>query len=307
MNSLLGAAQAVTAFMHMNSKSKVTEASKLASSEINAIRADTTNPDNQAVADEMEANRQINEEGEKQAQNQLASRQTMATMVTMAKANKNFADAKAIRDTPIYDGANSQAQYTFSNDIPVDQSADQQIIVPESTSDATTADTTTNGPTESLDDQNQINPGNLDGIGGNAPLAQNPGKDNTPGSAGGGGLSAAGNTSAAKPEGGEGQAGSGKSQQGGAYAGAGAGGARKSGSGGSGGKGVSMDNAFTDLLKKLLPGGEEDKKKNQASNLNFNDRAPAGDQAAVISRNKNIFEEIHKRYQKKSAEGAVIF
>ena len=73
-----------------------------------------------------------------------------------------------------------------------------------------------------------------------------------------------------------------------------------------GGAGVGLDNGFADLLKKFLPGGDDEKK--GQDNLNFgSDRSPASDQAAVLGRNQNIFEAIHKRYEKKQAEGAIIF
>ncbi|MBU6153384.1 MAG: hypothetical protein KGP28_03685 [Bdellovibrionales bacterium] len=72
--------------------------------------------------------------------------------------------------------------------------------------------------------------------------------------------------------------------------------------------GVGVDQAFADLLKKLLPGEEEGEKKDAgAEQVALGDRAPATDQAAVIGRNQNIFEVIHKRYLKKNQEGAVLY
>ena len=71
-----------------------------------------------------------------------------------------------------------------------------------------------------------------------------------------------------------------------------------------GGPSVGMDNSFADMLKKFLP-GEENGKKN--GDLNYNDRMPASDAAAVIARNKNIFEEVSKRYKKKSSDGEIVF
>ena len=82
------------------------------------------------------------------------------------------------------------------------------------------------------------------------------------------------------------------------------GGASKS-SGGA--EGVGIDQAFADLLKKLLPGDEEEKKDAGAEQVALGDRAPASDQAAVIGRNQNIFEVIHKRYLKKNQEGAILY
>ncbi len=77
--------------------------------------------------------------------------------------------------------------------------------------------------------------------------------------------------------------------------------------GGGGGSGVGIDTNFADLLKKFLPGGEEDKAKKD-DGLTFDaDRGLASDKAAVLGRNKNIFDEVHKRYQQKSSEGAVMY
>ena len=69
---------------------------------------------------------------------------------------------------------------------------------------------------------------------------------------------------------------------------------------------MAKEPSFADLLKKLLPGGDEAKKKDAgADGIAMGDRAPASDQAAVIGRNKNIFDEIHKRYQLKAQQKAV--
>lgn len=126
---------------------------------------------------------------------------------------------------------------------------------------------------------------------------------------GGGGAGSAGGTSKAQDESAGGPAPP-KDLKAGSYASSEGGGSGKySSRGGStaGGGDVKMDSAFADLLKKFLPGGEE-KKEGPALDLNAKtDRTPASDRAAVIGRNKNIFDEIHKRYQKKNAEGAVIF
>ena len=119
------------------------------------------------------------------------------------------------------------------------------------------------------------------------------------------GLGGAGGTSASKDTGdGKQEATAGKSQTGGQFA-AGEGGSAKFGRSGGSGSGVGFDTNFGDLLKKLLPG---DDKKDAHASLDLNsDRSPASDQAAVMGRNKNIFFEISKRYQKKNNEGSVIF
>jgi hypothetical protein len=73
-----------------------------------------------------------------------------------------------------------------------------------------------------------------------------------------------------------------------------------------GGTGMGIDSAFADMMKNLLP-GDKDKDKKGDGGLDFGSRSPASDSAAVIARNKNIFEEIHKRYEKKNTEGAIVF
>jgi hypothetical protein len=127
-------------------------------------------------------------------------------------------------------------------------------------------------------------------------------------SGGGGGVGGVGSTSAASTDS-PGNPQAGAQPKAGSYASSGSGGGSYKGksAGGSGAK-VGVDSGFADLLKKFLPGGEADKKKNvNAAVVNFADRSPASDQAAVISRNKNIFDEIHKRYEKKNNEGAIVF
>jgi hypothetical protein len=123
------------------------------------------------------------------------------------------------------------------------------------------------------------------------------------GGGGGGGPGMAGGTSADKAAMEAGAQGPAAALKAGTYAAvAGGGGYKAKNSGGVGKAGV--DTAFSDLLKKFLPGAEPEKKKGPGE-LQFGDRSPASSQTAVIGRNKNIFEEISKRYQKKSAEGSV--
>lgn len=157
----------------------------------------------------------------------------------------------------------------------------------------------------------QFNPGG-DGNGG---LGAPPAGGFTPGLPGGAGgppsglagSGATGNTSAAKDDGATPPGAKPKADAVGSYsAGDGSGSSFSRSQNGAGG-GVGMDTGFADLLKKLLPGEEGDKGKQNGA-VAFNpDRTPASDQAAVIGRNKNIFEEIHKRYEKKNTEGAIVF
>lgn len=169
---------------------------------------------------------------------------------------------------------------------------------------------------ETFDDQfaGGEDPGINPGFDGGLPGGPAPGgfdKDNNygkgPGSGSSGGVGSAAGTSAAKDTmGAEGSGPSGKAS-GGAYAEGGSGSGGKFGRNGAGGAGVGVDSAFADLLKKFLPGDDEKKDSLAELNMGDEDRSPASDKAAVIGRNKNIFEEVHKRYQKKGAEGAVVF
>ena len=90
----------------------------------------------------------------------------------------------------------------------------------------------------------------------------------------------------------------------GSYSGTDPGGSKFSRSSGS--AGVGSDPSFADLLKKFLP-GDDDKKDGKTKDLASEDRSPASDSAAVLGRNTNIFDEIHKRYEKKHGEGAILF
>jgi hypothetical protein len=136
-----------------------------------------------------------------------------------------------------------------------------------------------------------------------AALTSAPGGGSSPGGSGG--------TSAARDSGdGKQDAVAGKPQSGGKYEGGDGGGSKFSrggGGGGSGRSGVGVDGGFADLLKRMLPGGADDKAASKAAIGLDNDRTPASDRAAVISREKNIFKEISKRYLKKNSEGAVLF
>ena len=128
-------------------------------------------------------------------------------------------------------------------------------------------------------------------------------KDQGGGGGGGAGPGMAGGTSADKSAMEAGAQGPAAVTKAGSYAPVAGGAGYKSRNAGGAGK-AGVDTGFADLLKKFLPGAEPEKKKGPGE-LQFGDRSPASNQTAVIGRNKNIFEEISKRYQKKSAEGSV--
>jgi hypothetical protein len=133
------------------------------------------------------------------------------------------------------------------------------------------------------------------------------GMPQNPGGSGGGGAGSAGGTSRAQDES-SGNPAQTRDPKAGTYAASEGGGKYASrGASSSNGPGVKVDSAFADLLKKFLPGSDDKKDKPMLDPNANRDRSPASNQAAVIGRNKNIFDEIHKRYQKKNAEGAVIF
>jgi len=202
------------------------------------------------------------------------------------------------------DAAMSQGvNYAYTPTTAIQQNTDP-LAMPTPDTGSLVATTT---PDADLNGGNQeINPGALNpDAGGPAPaafVAATPAAD-----AGMGGAGAPGSvsgTSAAKDDAAKADAMAGKPQAGGNY-----------GNDGSGSKfsrsapsaGVGVDPNFADMLKKFLPGGDDDKKSDLAKNLSLGDRSPASDQAAVMGRNQNIFDEIHKRYQKKNTEGAVVF
>jgi hypothetical protein len=152
---------------------------------------------------------------------------------------------------------------------------------------------------------NQINPNPNGGLGGVAPTgAFTPGTGAPAPAAGAGNLGTASGTSAAKDDSANKDNTPPSKTAVGSYS-AGDTPAGYSRNNGNNGPSVGLDSSFADMMKKFLPGGEDEKKPDGSAN--FNDRTPASDAATVIARNKNIFEEVHKRYEKKNTEGAIVF
>ncbi len=243
------------------------------------------------------------------AQIENAGKMALAMKDTLMLAAGARADRKAIADLK-YDPKNTNSNYNIqlNNEAPPPNAVDAPPVVAALDSDQV-LNPESDEKAVALDDKQQFNPNDPnflpeapkgEGLAPTAPQAPQ---------AAGGSAGGVGGTSAAQDDGSPqapaktkdvvGNYASGES--GGAPRGAGA----KS-SGGSGGVGI--DQAFADLLKKLLPGEEEGEKKDAgAEQVALGDRAPASDQAAVIGRNQNIFEVIHKRYLKKNQEGAVLY
>ena len=205
--------------------------------------------------------------------------------------------------------SNSATAYSFSP--PPTAAGQDSTITPTMTPDSggiTASTSPSPGPLGAAN--NDFNPNSLNNTAVGPPPGTFTPDKNSPAPAGSAGLGGSGGTSASRDTGGDGKQDGGptKGQTGGQYAGGdGASPKFSRGSSGSGG-GVGLDTSFADLLKKMLPGGGDEKKDAQQASLSLDqDRSPASNQAAVMGRNKNIFFEISKRYQKKSTEGAVQF
>lgn len=141
------------------------------------------------------------------------------------------------------------------------------------------------------------------GLPGPAPGEFRPKEGNDQGLGMGGPGLAAGGTTAAQEGQGEGGEAPGKSQVGGSYASGDEGGGSRFGRGGSGG---GIGDSLANFFEKFLP---EKEQVDEGGKLpeELAERNLASDGPAVLGKNKNIFEEISKKYQKKSSEGAVAF
>jgi hypothetical protein len=246
-----------------------------------------------------------NQAGENAAQDQLAYAQAATTAQTLMKAAKMRQDAKMMAEQAKMlngmAGSISGGGFAFNpnplnpgdpgydpndpNNIPgqvVDAGTDEQGIDPGA---------------------DPFNP-NLDGDGveGPPPGAFVQGGPNDKGGPGGGGIGAPGATSKAQDDSKADGSSPGKAQTGGQYA-AGEGGVgsrfARAGAGGA-------SDSLADFFKKFLPGAGDDVAKEKGRE-DYTDRSIASDQPSVLGRNKNIFEEISKKYQKKGAEGAIVF
>jgi hypothetical protein len=252
-------------------------------------------------------NAKTNQSEEIKAQKAQMEKQMIASATTAAQAALAMkqaaslkAAANALRNQAVADTA---GQFSF-NPGAVNNNPTPETSAIKSDPSTVFADEGTPNDTTGNDDAG-LNP-NVAEAGPGGPAAPAfVAQDLKPGSANGGGLASAGGTSpanagAAGPE----TSALTKASTGSYSQGEGAGGAKYSRGSGSGAA-VGVDSGFADLLKKFLPGGEEEKKPDEA--FSVEDRSPASDQAAVLGRNQNIFDAIHKRYQKKHTEGAVVF
>lgn len=270
-----------------------------------------------ASIDKKKANVYRNSDDEIAAQEDAKSASRIAAGVTMLGAANQAAEAARMGILMKNQAAGSET----TADAPVFSMSNQggQVIDPGSAINPNDAVETAAVNTSDTGMANEKIDGGLKdfdpNFGNNNVAGQAPGefKDAALTSAPGGGSSpgGSGGTSAARDSGdGKQDAVAGKPQSGGKYEGGDGGGSKFSrggGGGGSGRSGVGLDGGFADLLKRMLPGGADDKAASKAAIGLDNDRTPASDRAAVISREKNIFKEISKRYLKKNSEGAVLF
>jgi hypothetical protein len=266
--------------------------------------------DRWAAADKLHAsqiqNANENKSGEVDAQGNAAFNQAIETGTTAAQAALMLKQAASLKKAA--DAIRNQAVADTGSGFAFNPGAVQANPTPDLS--AVTADPSTVVADDTVLPTDQagtdlLNPNISDpGPGGPAAGQFTSASPSNGGAGGAAGLGSVGGTSAAKDDAKPETAAMTKGATGSYSAGEGAGSKFSRGSGGSGG--VGLDSGFADLLKKFLPGGEEEKK--QDDNLAFDsDRSPASDQAAVLGRNQNIFEAIHKRYQKKHTEGAIVF
>lgn len=243
--------------------------------------------------------------------------QVMNSLTMGIEAAKSFNKARqfkierdAVRDQD-YSGLQNNQNYNIqlTNEAPPPGAVDTAPTVTALT-DGQILNPETDDKAVALEDQPQFNPTDLDTMAGAPPAPGfGEGRTETPQGAPGGGGGGVGGTQAAQDDGGP-QAPAKTKDPVVSYAANDptAAGRGFSGKSGGGSEGVGIDQAFADLLKKLLPAEEGAESRDAgADQVALGDRAPASDQAAVIGRNQNIFEVIHKRYLKKSQEGAVLY
>lgn len=333
--SLVGYAQLVRGAQHFYSKKKVEGAAKVGQEEAdyNENLANTKLSQAEALektqdpasleralvlrkeagklaadANYWRQNIEQNEAGEKNAQNMAAAQQALVGYQTMQRAQqlRNEKATAEMLAMQAQAAAGNGGGFTFNPG-----SGPQ----PNTPGDNPNGDPNNNGQVTNVDtgeqgiaaDGDLMNPGINDG-GFEAPQAGQfvAGKQDGGGGGGsGGGMGGTSGTSAAKDDGKGGGEAPGKNQAGGAFA-SGDGGGSGSRFSRPGGGGSGADSNWLEMMKKFLPGGDE-VAKHEEERVDLTDRSLASDQPSVLGRNKNIFEEISKKYQKKNNEGAIVF
>ena len=270
-----------------------------------------TNQNRITLAQERMGNVGKNLNGVRNAQMMNTLRMAAQAAETYQKAQQLKREGEILAAYQDPNAAPQAANYAINlpNDAPVTQNPDG---VPESSAlqdQGGITDVAANDSAVKLDDRPQFNPNDPNTLPEQPVAGFAAGNPSGPQGAGSGNAGGVGGTSAAQEDGGPQAGPKAKDSAAGNYASSESGGGARGGTSKSGGgsNDVGLDSAFADLLKKLLPGGEPEKKDAGAEQVALGDRAPASDQAAVIGRNQNIFEVIHKRYLKKNQEGAVLY
>jgi hypothetical protein len=263
---------------------------------------ETCNLTAQQTFDATKATIKSNAAAEIAEQKKLASGEAISAAVTGFKAMSNFQQASMDRAAAAATTA-SASNFSYNPVNGGGYSGDGTVTAP--TPDAGQNLGSADNSAGNLASANQINPNPNDGLGGANQLgAFTPATAPPAGGAAPAALGNAGGTSAAKDD----QANKDNTKPSATAVGSYSAGDTPTGynrNAGNNGPSVGLDSSFADMMKKFLPGGDEEKKADGSAN--FDDRAPASDAATVIARNKNIFEEVHKRYEKKNTEGAIVF
>jgi hypothetical protein len=317
LDMALGAFQAFRAEEHFRSMGDVNKTATTANKElessyqakVNAIHAKGSSPtqakelEDAKIAYETQlGNVTKNKSEENKSQTNAGVAQSVAAAGMVFQGVQKLQQAAAINAIEAQMAGNAQ-QYGFAMGGGITQGGGQDGV--NALSPVQSAVTTEEeGKKDDLAQNSNINPNDPNLVPEGPPAgAFIESKDQGGGGGGGAGPGMAGGTSADKSAMEAGAQGPAAVTKAGSYAPAAGGAGYKSRNAGGAGK-AGVDTGFADLLKKFLPGAEPEKKKGPGE-LQFGDRSPASNQTAVIGRNKNIFEEISKRYQKKSAEGSV--
>ena len=313
------AVEGAYAVAHMNSVSKVKKEHNAVIAEEDALQdkygaLPVNDPNKAALLAELQQrtkNANINAAAETKAQQGMMLQQLATTAATGGQAAMMFMNSNALKakaaalDSDAAMVAGTPPPFVYNGPGAATNGATNPMTTPTPDQAAVTQAPTTPG---GAGGDTPINP-NLGDNNPNSPMAgsfnpTNPSASNGGGGATGGG--GAGGTSAAKDDAKtDPNAMAGKSQTGGVFGSADGGGFRSRASAGGNGA-VGVDSSFSDLLKKMLDGGDK-ATADAGKGVDQNDRMPASDSAAVLGRNQNIFDEIHKRYVKKLGEGAIVF
>lgn len=310
VTNVVGGIQTLRGLQHQFSRSAVNKTARRAMKITDKMmKCDSNSPGcaaQQQQAVDAQTNIKDNATGEKKAQTEAMAMQAVTAAQTLYQAQQIKAERKAALDQA--DMLNAMAAQTTGGTFAYNPGTggvtdpggnpdnnpniDNQVVT---TGPEAGIDTSGDGPINT-----DAGDGGVAGPAADKFNAMDPSKN-------GGGSGAplnmqGGSTSAANDAKGGDQVAPGKAQAGGQYAAGDNAGVGSRFSAGS--KGPAVDTSFMDMMKNLL--GGEDKGNHQGVEAMV-ERSVASDQPSVLSRNKNLFQEISKSYQKKSSEGAIVF